>query len=89
MTLTEVHLAPGAAQTRHVHEHSEQIWYALRGEAVLLLKDGGEHPFRAGNVVRFAPGEIHGARNDGGEAFVYLSATAPPLSFTNAYQNKS
>ena len=87
VTLTEVHLAPGAEQPRHVHDRSEQIWYALRGEAVLLL-DGGERPFRTGDVVRFAPGEIHGARNDGTEAFVYLSATSPPQSFDRAYKNR-
>ena len=84
----EAHLASGAEQPRHVHDLSEQIWYALRGEAVLLLKDGEERPFRTGDVVRFAPGEIHGARNDGTEAFVYLSATSPPQSFDRAYKNR-
>lgn len=88
VTLTEVHLAPGAEQPRHVHDLSEQIWYALRGEAVLLLKDGEERPFRTGDVVRFAPGEIHGAHNDGTEVFVYVSVTTPPQSFDRAYKNR-
>ena len=57
-------------------------------KAVLLLKDEEERPFRTGDVVRFAPGEIHGAHNDGTEAFVYLSATSPPQSFDRAYKNR-
>ena len=32
VTLTEVRLDPGAVQPRHVHEASEQIWYAVRGD---------------------------------------------------------
>lgn len=27
VTITEVHLVPGACQPRHIHETSEQIWY--------------------------------------------------------------
>lgn len=29
VTVTEVHLEPGASQPRHVHQSAEQIWYAL------------------------------------------------------------
>ena len=88
VTITEVHLEPGACQPRHTHESSEQIWYALAGSGRLLLAEGEEKPFRAGDVVRFADGDVHGLVNDGAAEFSYLSVTAPPIHFGYAYQAK-
>ena len=42
VTITEVHLEPGACQSRHIHEFSEQIWYALKGSGKLLLAEEAE-----------------------------------------------
>lgn len=88
VTITEVHLQPGACQPRHSHESSEQIWYALHGSGTLLLADDGEHAFSAGDVVRFQDGDVHGLRNDGVSEFVYISVTAPPIHFGYAYQQQ-
>lgn len=86
VTVTEVHLEPGARQPEHIHEHSEQIWYALAGFGQLLLSGGTEKVFRAGDVVRFEPGDVHGLRNDGDAEFVYISVTSPPIHFGYAYR---
>lgn len=86
VTITEVHLQRGAIQPRHTHEASEQAWYALRGEGMLLLECGEEKAFAAGDVVRFEQGDVHGLRNDGQGEFVYLSVTAPPIHFGYAYR---
>lgn len=88
VTITEVHLEPGACQPRHSHEASEQIWYALQGSGTLLLARESESPFRAGDVARFADQDIHGLRNDGETEFIYLSVTAPPIHFGYAYSQK-
>lgn len=88
VTITEVHLDPGACQPRHTHEGSEQIWYALAGSGTLLLADGGERAFHAGDLVRFAQGDVHGLANPGDGEFVYLSVTAPPIHFGYAYQER-
>lgn len=88
VTITEVHLEPGACQPRHIHESSEQIWYALAGSGRLLLSEGAEKSFRAGDVVRFANGDVHGLLNDGETEFVYLSVTAPPIHFGYAYEQR-
>ena len=85
VTMTEVHLEAGASQPRHIHEASEQIWYALKGTGKLLLADDEEKEFQEGDVVRFAEGDVHGLRNDGTEEFVYVSVTAPPIDFGYAY----
>ena len=88
VTITEVHLEPGAVQPRHTHEFSEQIWYALKGTGKLLLADDLEKAFTAGDVVRFAEKDVHGLNNDGDGEFVYLSVTAPPINFAYAYLEK-
>lgn len=88
VTITEVHLEPGASQPRHIHEASEQIWYATKGSGKLLLENDTEKPFEAGDVVRFADKDVHGLLNDGSEKFIYVSVTAPPIHFGYAYQNE-
>ncbi|MDE5776143.1 MAG: cupin domain-containing protein [Treponemataceae bacterium] len=89
VTITEVHLEPSAIQPRHTHEASEQIWYAVKGKGILLLADGKEKDFQAGDVARFAEGDVHGLRNDSNEEFIYISVTSPPINFGYAYKNKS
>ena len=81
VTITEVHLDAGAMQPRHTHASSEQIWYALKGKGTLLLADDAEQAFFAGDVVRFADGDVHGLHNTGDDEFVYLSVAAPPIDF--------
>ena len=88
VTITEVHLELGAVQPRHIHEFSEQIWYAVRGKGKLLLGDGAEKEFEAGDVVRFPARDVHGLKNDGDTDFVYISVTAPPINFKFAYRNE-
>ena len=88
LTITEVHLKEGASQPRHTHDASEQIWYATKGKGKLLLADGKEKEFTAGDVVRFADKDVHGLLNDGGEEFIYVSVTAPPINFGYAYKDK-
>lgn len=88
VAITEVHLEVGASQPRHKHDTSEQIWYAVQGSGKLLLSDEKEMIFNAGDVVRFADGDIHGLLNDGDTEFVYISVTSPPIDFRYAYEDK-
>lgn len=86
VTITEVHLKSNAKQSRHSHEFSEQIWYALKGNGRLLLANDNEQKFTEGDVVRFEAGDIHGLYNDSDEEFVYISVTTPPIDFSYAYK---
>src|SRR6185295_6647030 len=85
VTITRVSVEPGAANPRHLHESSEQIWVALEGAGTLLLADKKTQPIEAGDVVRFEDGDLHGFKNTGATKFVYLSVTSPPLNFRAAY----
>lgn len=88
MTITEVHVQPGAVRKRHIHKSSEQIWYAVGGNGILLHADDEEAEFHVGDVVRFADGNVHGLKNTGAEEFVYISVTSPPINFKYAYKDK-
>lgn len=88
ITLTRVVVSPGALQGRHTHASSEQIWIAVEGHGTLLLADEATHPIAAGDVVRFADGDVHGLLNDSEADFVYLSITSPPINFSYAYQQE-
>jgi quercetin dioxygenase-like cupin family protein len=88
ITITEVHLEVGASQPRHIHDESEQIWYAIQGKGKLLLADNEEREFNTGDVVRFAEKEIHGLLNDGDTEFIYISVTSLPIDFGYAYKEK-
>ena len=88
VTMTRVTMQPGATQPRHKHDTSEQIWMALSGEGLLLLAEGATRSFKAGQIARFADGDVHGFTNDGPSPFVYLSVTSPPINFDYAYKLK-
>ena len=64
VTVTKVVVAPGAVNPPHRHEKSEQIWVAISGAGILLLGDERTLPFREGDVVRFAEGDLHGDVGD-------------------------
>jgi quercetin dioxygenase-like cupin family protein len=86
LTITRVVMASGAVNPRHAHTTSEQVWIALSGQAALLLSDGRTEPFGAGDVVRFAELDVHGAENVGTVPFEYLAVTSPPIDFSSAYR---
>ena len=89
LTVTRVVLAPGAVNQRHRHPASEQVWVALTGTGSLLLADATTLPFAAGDVARFADGDVHGLENTGVDDFVYLAVTSPPLDFRSAYSSRA
>jgi len=88
VTITRVTVAPGAVQPRHAHQRSEQVWIALAGAGTLLLGNGESRPITAGEVARFADGDVHGLDNTGAEPFVYLAVTAPPINSDYAYRQR-
>jgi mannose-6-phosphate isomerase-like protein (cupin superfamily) len=86
VTITSVTVAPGAAQPRHRHQTSEQIWIAIEGSGTLLLDEDRTAHFEKGQVARFEDGDVHGFENTGDVPFVYISVTSPPIDFSYAYK---
>jgi quercetin dioxygenase-like cupin family protein len=89
VTITRVTVSPQAINSPHRHENSEQIWVALAGRGTLLLDRERTEPFAAGDVARFADGDLHGLHNTGDTPFVYIAVTSPPIDFRPAYTRSS
>jgi quercetin dioxygenase-like cupin family protein len=89
VTITRVTVQPGASQPRHKHDTSEQVWIALQGKGHLKLAAGESRIFQAGQIARFADGDVHGFKNTEAEPFVYIAVTSPPINFEYAYGRKS
>ena len=86
VTVTRVTIPPGGTSPRHVHETAEQVWLATSGHGTLLLADNEETHLQEGDVLRLAPGDVHGFFNDSQQPFVYIAVTTPPINFRSAYE---
>ncbi len=89
VTLTEVHLEPGACQPRHTHAHSEQIWYAVRGAGKLLLAGGGRGNFMRGTWRGLRMGTCMAWKTRGtGNSYIFPSPRRPLILDTPTRKNR-
>ena len=61
--LAEHPIPPGYFVPPHRHADDEEMLYVMEGE-LTLIGDGGERKAEAGSCLQFAPGALHGFRND-------------------------
>jgi mannose-6-phosphate isomerase-like protein (cupin superfamily) len=61
----------------HRHEAAEQIYYILRGTALVTL-DGEPHVLHPHDLAFIPPGVDHGISNSGFEDLVFIVVTSPP-----------
>lgn len=73
-------LEPGQAQTQHVHEGSDKVYFALRGTCVVAIgQDKRElHP---GELAVAPSGMAHSLSNESGDRATLLVMMAPHPSF--------
>lgn len=78
MALKKVELQPDTAFSRQVHIVKDEIYYVLRGQAVLELGPNAEfiHILSEGDSVHIAPGVIH--RVIAGEDGVVIVESSTP-----------
>lgn len=61
--LAEHPIPPGYFVPPHRHADDEEMLYVMEGE-LTLLDEAGERRAGAGSALSFAPGTLHGFRND-------------------------
>jgi mannose-6-phosphate isomerase-like protein (cupin superfamily) len=78
LALVEMLAPPGPARIPlHLHEHTEEGFYVLRGRIAIMLDD--EQLVRdEGSYTVITPGQRHSFWNPGIEPAVYLSPVSPP-----------
>ncbi|MEO3858817.1 cupin domain-containing protein [Acrocarpospora sp. B8E8] len=72
---------PGARAGRHVHSHTEEIWFFLRGTGVVEL-DGVRHDVGPGSLVLTPHHSSHSVHNTGEERldFMVIEVFPPAIS---------
>ena len=73
-----IRLAPGQALPPHTHGASDLFLYVAEGEAVLET-DGGDRPFRTGELAVLAGAEELRVSNAGDVGVTLLAFLAPPF----------
>lgn len=73
-------LRPGDVVENHVHEHCDESFVVLEGEATLWIDCRDRHTMRAGEVYRCPPGEMHYLINESDAPFrlVFIKSPASP-----------
>ncbi|MEO3798761.1 cupin domain-containing protein [Nonomuraea sp. B1E8] len=78
-----VALEPGARAGLHVHSHTEEIWYFLKGTGVIEL-DGETHEVAPGTLVLTPHHSSHAAWNTGDERLDYVVIEVFPPAISRA-----
>jgi mannose-6-phosphate isomerase-like protein (cupin superfamily) len=87
LSVTWVHVEPGAQQHTHSHEDSEQVYVIVRGRGRMRVA-GDQEDVAEGDLVFIPPATDHWIKNDGDETLVYITAAAPPVSMEELYHEQ-
>jgi mannose-6-phosphate isomerase-like protein (cupin superfamily) len=72
----EERMPPGTSEVRHFHQHAQQFFYILAGEAMMEL-DGEVHRLTAGQGLHIPAGTPHQVRNESLEPVRFLVVSQP------------
>lgn len=73
----------GAGSDDEVHDHSDQIFYIIKGEMKVSANGQQLEVVRAGDGLLVEAGDVHAVANDGEEDCVFCCITVPPLDQTH------
>lgn len=77
LSVIQERVPPGGAETRHYHEHAQQFFFVLSGEAVMELENK-EIILGPQQGLAVPPGSPHRLRNSGNMDLSFLVISAPP-----------
>jgi mannose-6-phosphate isomerase-like protein (cupin superfamily) len=75
-SLAEATLGPGQTTLTHRHARTEEIYYVLQGEALMMV-DHEKQPLGRGDAVLIPPGSWHCITNTGAVDLVFLCCCSP------------
>jgi putative monooxygenase len=67
----------GGKVLKHLHPHSEECFYVLRGRGEIVFEGIGAVPFEAGQAVLTPQGKAHSIYNVGDEEILVVFASGP------------
>ena len=66
-------LAPGQAQTVHMHPETSHAWFIVSGSGEVTMEDGRKERAAAGQFCVHPRNSVHGIRNDTSENLTYIA----------------
>jgi len=66
-------LAPGQAQTVHMHPETSHAWFIVSGSGEVTMEDGRKERAEAGQFCVHPRNSVHGIRNDTNENLTYIA----------------
>jgi mannose-6-phosphate isomerase-like protein (cupin superfamily) len=76
LSVIQERVPPGGYEKRHYHQKSTQLFYILRGNAV-MEKDGVRYEMKTGDSIVVEPGAQHKFMNVGSADVVFLVISSP------------
>jgi len=67
----------GTREKRHIHNHSRQFFYVLRGELTITLEREIVR-LHVGEGLEIGPGTAHQAQNNSGNEVEFIVTSCPP-----------
>ena len=83
-SLALITLQPGKSSRPHLHRHSEETYYILKGTPRMAV-DGKEFHLSEGQACLIQPGETHQIFNDSNQVIEFLAVCAPAWSPDDSY----
>ena len=79
MSVTWIEVPPGASQSLHSHEESEQVYVVVRGDGKMSAA-GDTEQLTVGDLALIPPATDHSIANDGDADLALLSVQSPAIS---------
>ena len=76
LNVIQERVPPGSCEKRHYHQTSTQMFYILRGNAV-IEKDGVKFEMKTGDSIVIEPGVPHKFMNMGSTDVMFLVISSP------------
>lgn len=78
-SLAEATVPPGAETEEHYHRQTEEVYYVLRGQGVVMV-GSDRRVVGPDDGILIPPGSRHRIQNTGQEPLVLLCCCSPPYS---------
>ena len=76
LSVKEESMPPHSSEKKHVHQHAQQFFYILSGEAVFEV-NGSRQRVEKGAGIHILPGETHRILNEREEPLVFILCSQP------------
>jgi mannose-6-phosphate isomerase-like protein (cupin superfamily) len=87
LSVTWISVPPGASQSLHSQEQSEQVYVVVRGSGAMSVA-GDTQQVGEGDLILVPPATDHSVLNDGDSELACVSIQSPPVAAAELYSDQ-